>query len=131
METYAIENRLLITHGDYFDEIMPRYQFFMKAFRSLHNLRVRLGAKPVHVADYAKKWRSFYRVLRNNVMWNAVNYAKGNGYEAVACGHTHYAEDAIVNGIRYINTGSWTEYPAFCVTVTDDDMVLARAADLA
>ena len=121
---YSIGHRLLIAHGDDFDEIMPRNRAFMKAFKLMHDLRVRLGAKPVHVAHYAKKWEIFYNVLRKNVMTNAVNCAIENGYEAVTCGHTHYPEDTIFNGIRYINTGAWTEVPAFYLLVTPDRMTL-------
>ena len=87
-------------------------------------MRVKLGARPVHVAEYAKKWKSFYRVLRNNVRLNAVNFAMENGYQAVTCGHTHFAEDMVVNGVRYINTGAWTEAPAFYLHITADNMVL-------
>jgi UDP-2,3-diacylglucosamine pyrophosphatase LpxH len=119
-------NRILITHGDDFDNIMARSQVFMKAFRMMHDLRVRLGARPVHVAEYAKKWKAFYRVLRNNVMRNAVNFAAENGFEAVTCGHTHFAEDIVLNGIRYINTGAWTEFPAHYLYVTPAGMVLSR-----
>jgi UDP-2,3-diacylglucosamine pyrophosphatase LpxH len=110
---YKLEHRLLIAHGDYFDEIMPRNQAFMKAFKWMHDLRVKLGARPVHVAKYAKKWNLFYRFLCRNVMMNAVDCALENGFEVVTCGHTHYPEDRIFNGIRYINTGAWTETPAF------------------
>jgi len=53
---YHIEDSLLIAHGDDFDGIMPRNRTFIKAFKMMHNLRIRLGAKPVHVAKYAKKW---------------------------------------------------------------------------
>ena len=123
---YTFDNRILITHGDDFDNVMARSQVFMKAFRMLHDLRVRLGARPVHVAEYAKKWKAFYRVLRNNVMRNAVNFAAENGFEAVTCGHTHFAEDIVLNGIRYINTGAWTEFPAHYLYVTPDGMVLNR-----
>jgi UDP-2,3-diacylglucosamine pyrophosphatase LpxH len=77
--SHCVGNRLLITHGDDFDEIMPRNQMFMKAFKLLHNVRVTLGARPVHVAEYAKKWKSFYKVLRKNVMINAVKCAIENG----------------------------------------------------
>ena len=53
---HSIGQRLLIIHGDDFDEIMPRNQAFMKAFKLMHDLRVKLGARPVHVAEYAKKF---------------------------------------------------------------------------
>ena len=123
---YAFDHRILVTHGDVFDNIMPRSRAFMEAFRLMHDLRVRLGARPVHVAEYAKKWKAFYRVLRNNVMRNAVNFAVKNGYKAVTCGHTHFAEDTVVNGVRYINTGAWTEYPAHYLYVKSDSMALCR-----
>jgi len=123
---YAFDHRILVTHGDVFDNVMSRSRVFMEAFRLMHDLRVRLGARPVHVAEYAKKWKAFYRVLRNNVMRNAVNFAVKNGYKTVTCGHTHFAEDMVVNGVRYINTGAWTEYPAHYLYVKPDSMVLYR-----
>jgi UDP-2,3-diacylglucosamine pyrophosphatase LpxH len=126
---YGIKHRLLIAHGDNFDEIMPRNQAFMKVFRFMHNMRVKLGAKPVHVAHYAKKWEIFYKVLCTNVMMNAVNCAIENEYEAVTCGHTHYAEDRVLNGIRYINTGAWTEFPAFYLQVSPDQLTLKKTDD--
>jgi UDP-2,3-diacylglucosamine pyrophosphatase LpxH len=114
------------THGDDFDEIMPRSRAFIKAFNLMHHLRVKLGAKPVHVAEYAKKWKSFYRVLCKNVALNAVRCAVENGFEAVTCGHTHYPEDMVVDGIRYVNTGAWTELPAHYLYITADDIALNR-----
>ncbi len=122
--SHRIGSRLLITHGDDFDDIMPRSRLFIKAFRLLHNLRIKMGARPVHVAEYAKKWKSFYRVLRKNIALNAVKCAAQNGFEAVTCGHTHFPEDLTLNGIRYINTGAWTEFPAFYLQITAQDMVL-------
>jgi UDP-2,3-diacylglucosamine pyrophosphatase LpxH len=124
--SHTVENRLLITHGDDFDEIMPRNQLFMKAFKLLHTIRVKLGARPVHVAEYAKKWPSFYKVLRKNVMTNAVKCGIENGYEAVICGHTHYAEDVVFNGVRYINTGAWTEFPSYFLHVNNENMHLKK-----
>ena len=97
----------------------------------MHDLRVKLGARPVHVAQYAKKWKSFYAYLRKNVMLNAVNYAATNGFEAVTCGHTHFAEEHFVNGIKYINTGAWTESPTYFIRVTDTEMTLNKTADSA
>ncbi len=126
---HDIGHRLLIAHGDDFDEIMPRNQAFIKAFKLMHVLRAKLGAKPVHVAQYAKKWEAFFKVLRRNVMMNAVSCAIENRYEAVTCGHTHYPEDRVVGGVRYINTGAWTESPKFYLLVTADEMVLNTIDD--
>ena len=97
----------------------------------MHDLRVKLGARPVHVAQYAKKWKSFYGYLRKNVMLNAVNYAAANGFEAVTCGHTHFAEEHFIHGIKYLNTGAWTEQPTFYVCVTDNEITLNKTADSA
>ena len=124
--SHSVGLRLLITHGDDFDEILPHNQLFIKVFKMFHNIRVKLGAKPVHVAEYAKKWESLYNVFRKNVLANAVKCAKENGYEAVTCGHTHYAEDVMIDGIRYINTGAWTEFPAFFLHMTEEQMNLKK-----
>ena len=121
---YTIENRLLIVHGYDFDEIMPRSQVFIKSFKLVHDIMIKLGSRPVHVANYAKKFELLYKVLRDNVMRNAVNCALENGYEAVICGHTHYPEDRVYNGIRYMNTGAWTESPAFYLQMIDNEMTL-------
>jgi len=127
-DSFSMGNRLLITHGDDFDSIMPRSRVFIRAFKLMHDMRVRLGARPVHVAQNAKKWAILYRVLRQNVMLNAVACAAANGFDAVACGHTHFAEDLMVDGIRYVNTGAWTESPMYCLQVSDDNIRLKNAA---
>lgn len=126
---YKISDSLLIAHGHDFDQIMPMSKIFMKAFKLMHKLRILLGARPVHVADYAKRWKWFYKVLLSNVMKNAVIYAKENGYDAVACGHTHYPEDRYFRGIRYINSGAWTEFPAYYIVVNDRNMILKPFGD--
>lgn len=128
---HSIQKRVFIAHGDFFDKVMPQSRVFIKTFKMMHDLRVKLGARPVHVAEYAKKWKRFYGYLRKNVMLNAVNYAAKNGFEAVACGHTHFAEEQFINGIKYLNTGAWTEQPTYYVRVTDNEMILKKTTDSA
>ena len=60
--------------------------------------------------------------MTHAVSRNAVRFAKQNGYAAVTCGHTHFPEDTEVDGIRYINTGSWTEPRLLYIHVTDTDI---------
>jgi UDP-2,3-diacylglucosamine pyrophosphatase LpxH len=125
---HTIAKRLLIVHGDDFDDIMPRNMALIRIFKFMHDLRVLLGASPVHVAFYAKQWKFFYRILCTHVMLNAVRCARENGFEAVTCGHTHFAEDIIMDGVRYINTGAWTESPTYCLIV-DEDAIVMKAVD--
>jgi UDP-2,3-diacylglucosamine pyrophosphatase LpxH len=123
-KSYSIGKRLIVAHGYDFDTVMPRNRPFIVIFRTIHRLRISLGAPAVHVAFYAKKFPLFYNVLRKTVSLNAVQYAKENGYEAVTCGHTHYVDDTVLDGVRYINTGSWTETPLYYLRVDETTMGL-------
>ena len=53
---------------------------------------------------------------------NAIEYCQENDYAAIACGHVHFPEDQQVKGIRYINTGCWTEPDTYCIAVTGTDV---------
>ncbi len=123
---YAIGKRLFISHGYDFDNVMPYNRTFLMLFRFLHWIRIKFGAEPMHVAFYAKRWPFFYEVLRRNVARNAVEHARENGFSAVTCGHTHFMDDMMIDGIRYINTGAWTEIPLCFLRVTDDSMDLVK-----
>ncbi|GAH12655.1 unnamed protein product [marine sediment metagenome] len=62
-------------------------------------------------------------------MQNAIDYAKQHSFDVVVCGHTHYPEDRIVDGIRYINTGAWTEQPSFYLLVKNEEISLKIAEE--
>ena len=128
--SYTIDRRLFLAHGHDFDNVMPQHQWFIHLFRRFHHLRIRLGAHPVHVAYYAKKWKMLYDFLCANVRRSAVEHAQEIGIPTVACGHTHYGEESTDNGIRYLNTGAWTEAPSYCLLVDDAGIALRDSAQL-
>jgi UDP-2,3-diacylglucosamine pyrophosphatase LpxH len=113
-----------VTHGHDFDRVMPQHRWFIVLFRTMHRLRVALGAEAMHVARYAKRFPYLYRVLQDHVALNAIEFARTRGYAGVLCGHTHHAEERTVKGVRYVNTGAWTEHPPHYCVVDDQDMVL-------
>jgi len=123
---FDIGNRLHVQHGFFFDHIMPYHKAFIFLFRLAHRLRILLGAEAIHVAEYAKKWPFLYAVLRRNVQRHAIRFGLERGFAAVACGHTHYAEDVVQNGVRYLNTGAWTEKPVYYLDVDDAAVTLRR-----
>lgn len=113
-----------ICHGDQFHLARRHHNLFVSTFRALHRLRVRLGAAPIHVAQYAKKWGFFYKILRHAVRDNAIQFARENGYRTIVCGHVHFPEDSLSDGIRYVNTGCWTESPSHYLAIQRDSATL-------
>jgi UDP-2,3-diacylglucosamine pyrophosphatase LpxH len=41
----------------------------------------------------------------------SVQHARSRGDDGIITGHTHFAEDSSIHGLRYLNTGCWTEPP--------------------
>ena len=123
-DDYHIDKRLYISHGYNFDNVMPYHKLFIIFFKTVHRIRVKLGAESMHVAHYAKQFPKLYEFLKSHVSKNAIIYAKENGYTAVTCGHTHFIEDKTIDGIRYLNTGAWTEQPISYIRVTDNKIEL-------
>lgn len=121
---YTTANRLLITHGNELDETKARIQQLLRPFKLIQFILVKSGLKPVNVAHFATKFEPFYRFYRKKLMLDAVKLAKEKGFGAITCGHTHYPEDRNVQGVRYINTGAWTEYPPHYLVVNDREIRL-------
>lgn len=103
------QTRLLIFHGDQFDTIVSGHKGITEFFSSIFR-----GLKRVLPRDWARAIRRFSKSFQRNsdaIRRGAVAEARRRGSPAVTCGHTHAFEDVTVEGIRYINTGTWTTSP--------------------
>ena len=127
--SYTMSNRLIITHGNELDKAKPLIHLLIKPFKAIQFMRIRAGLKPVNVARLAKRVEPFYRLYRWKLMRDAVRFARKNGFEAITCGHAHHPEDRVFQGVRYINTGAWTEYPPYYLMVNEREMRLQRYAE--
>ena len=121
---HTIGDHILIIHGDTFDKIRPRMRFFIKLLNRVRRTWERLGGKPLSSAQFARKLEILYKVYRKTIMQNAVRHAKEQGFDVVVCGHTHFPEDRALDGIRYINTGAWTEEESFYLLVENEEISL-------
>lgn len=121
-ESFRIGNRLLVEHGDRFDRVFRLARPLARVVRALYRARVRLGGPKGDISAYRRVWLFFYAILRRHMMHNAARAARAAGCEAIACGHSHYAETCWVGKVRYLNTGAWTEWPAYGVRVTDREI---------
>lgn len=128
--SYTIGNRLIITHGNELDKAKPLIHLFIRPFKHIQFMRMRAGLKPVNVARLAKRVELFYRLYRWKLRHDAVRFARRNGFETITCGHAHYPEDRMVQGVRYINTGAWTDYPVYYLLVNEAGISLNRFDDM-
>jgi UDP-2,3-diacylglucosamine pyrophosphatase LpxH len=115
--------QLLILHGDQFDTFITHYGW--------------LTALGCGIFYYIQKWmphRASRWIRRISKRWQrnsqlierrATEYAASKGYRFVTCGHTHLPLTAEVEGVRYFNSGTWTEHPP-CpfVSVKDSEVRL-------
>ncbi len=109
-----------VTHGHRFDRTL-HHDFFSVPFRILYRLGHSLGLARMDVATYTKsRWRRLYEALSRRIIRRAVRYTIERGYHTLICGHLHRSDDQMVDGVRYMNTGSWTEPDEHCVVLTDD-----------
>ena len=126
---HAIGNRLIITHGNELDKAKPLIHLLIRPFKAIQLMRMRAGLKPVNVARLAKRVEPFYRLYRWKLRRDAVRFARKKGFEVITCGHAHHPEDRVIQSVRYINTGAWTDYPVFYLLVNEKDISLNRFDD--
>jgi UDP-2,3-diacylglucosamine pyrophosphatase LpxH len=116
-ESHAIGRQLLVIHGHTFDRLHG-HKHLATALKKILRFRMWIGAESVHAAHYAKRFELLYDLFCRSVRHRAIAHARAEGFHAVTCGHTHRAEDSVVKGVRYLNTGCWTETPVRSITVT-------------
>ena len=105
---------------------MPRTRWLLWGISAIYAIRRLATASDMHVARYAKRMPFLYNILCRHVAKNAIKFAAAHGYEAITCGHTHHMVDMQRSGIRYINTGAWTEAPSHFIHVNDSGIELCE-----
>ncbi len=125
---YLVDGLLYVAHGDRFDHLMPTLRLVLIPLRVVYEFCTRVVGKRTHVASFVKRFPLIFKVLNGQVACNAMAYARAQGLRAVACGHTHHPEEREVGGIRYFNTGCWTEDAARVLVVDGSDMRLQSAS---
>jgi UDP-2,3-diacylglucosamine pyrophosphatase LpxH len=126
---FAIGHELYISHGHSFRLFRSYEAGLLPLIKFALRLAVVFGAPHMHPAAYAKRWPWLYRVLRERLRKNAIAYAHAHKFSTVTCGHIHFAEDCTEDGIRYINSGSWTEEDTYCIRILNDEISLIQNPD--
>jgi UDP-2,3-diacylglucosamine pyrophosphatase LpxH len=112
LDEYVYKNdrvQLLILHGDQFDTIITRFSLLTEVSCGLFYYIQKW------MPHRASRWirRISKRFQRNSqlIERRATEYARGKGFKYVTCGHTHLPMTSTVDGVHYLNSGTWTEAP--------------------
>ena len=112
LDEYTYDNgqvRLLILHGDQFDTFITDYKLLTDVacavFYWIQKWAPHRAAR--WIRRKTKKWQRNSELIQQR----AVEYARGKDCRFVTCGHTHLALIAEVDGVRYLNSGTWIEPP--------------------
>jgi UDP-2,3-diacylglucosamine pyrophosphatase LpxH len=111
----------LITHGHAFDSALnwPRT---VDALDFIYRTTQHINKD---AARWLKHKAKTFGGIVDKVKTGAISKAKSGGYEGVIAGHTHHADDDYIDGIHYLNTGSWVETPCHYVIVNNRSIGLA------
>ncbi len=126
LDEYVYQNghtRLLILHGDQFDTFTTAYPLLTEIacglFYFIQKWMPHRAAR--WIRRISKRWQRNSQLIERR----AVDYARGRGFRYVTCGHTHLPLVSEHDGVRYINSGTWTDFtPCPYVVVQGDDVRL-------
>lgn len=132
--------RLLVTHGDEFDQIVTcnklksllgnyAYDFLIWLNRVVNRFRKRAGLPYWSLATYLKhKSKNATEYIKR--FEQAVAYeVKKRDVDGLVCGHLHRAEIDNINGVLYCNDGDWVENCTALVEKEDGKLQLLHWAD--
>lgn len=133
--------RLLIIHGDEFDNVV-RYAKFLALLgdwayagalvinRWFNNARRRLGLPYWSLSAWLKRQVKEAVKAIDRFESALASEARRRGFDGVVCGHIHHAEMREVDGIMYMNDGDWVESCTALVEHHDGRMELIDWAAL-
>jgi UDP-2,3-diacylglucosamine pyrophosphatase LpxH len=112
LDEYVFDNgaiQLLIMHGDQFDTITTDYPWLTEIACGVFYYIQKF--MPHRAARWIRRITKSFQRNSQLIERRASEYAAGRGYRHVTCGHTHLSLEAENDGVRYVNSGTWTEAP--------------------
>ncbi|MGA0134749.1 MAG: UDP-2,3-diacylglucosamine diphosphatase, partial [Opitutales bacterium] len=132
--------RYLCIHGDAFDTVTAKmrwlavigdisYQLLLDINRFYNRWRAWRGKEYFSLSQAikgrVKEAVSFISRFEDHIQ----SLAARRGCDGVMCGHIHKAEDRMIGGVRYLNSGDWVESLTAVVEETDGTLrVVGRDA---
>jgi UDP-2,3-diacylglucosamine pyrophosphatase LpxH len=129
VHTTADGRRLLVLHGDTFDDVITRlprlarlgdhaYEVLMMAEALLNRSRAGFGRPALHFSARTKATVKGVVQLLSGVDSKMQGRCERRGLQGVICGHTHHPEiRSLGEGMTYYNCGDWVDS---CTALAED-----------
>ena len=137
---YILESgsrRYFITHGDVFDSVTSNMKWLAKLGDISYNALLRLNTLfNKYRMSQGKPYFSLSQFLKHKVK-QAVSFisgfegmladlARSKKCDGVICGHIHYPENRMIDGIHYLNSGDWVESLSALTETYDGEWSIVR-----
>ncbi len=141
IHTTLIGERLLVMHGDVFDQVVQHGRWLAFIGANLYDLLLAINQRLNGLRRYfGLRYWSLAAFLKRHVK-NAVNYIGRYEYavahaarrlevDGIVCGHIHHAELRAIDGITYGNCGDWVENCTALVEHHDGQLEILHWLDM-
>lgn len=116
------DKNIIVMHGDIFDTFTARYKLIADIADYFYRFSIYMDPVKMRFGRWLKRNTKVFIRNTQMVRSRAVAYARHKKADVIICGHTHHAEDTTVDGIRYLNSGSWTDSPAHFIGLSEDQI---------
>jgi UDP-2,3-diacylglucosamine pyrophosphatase LpxH len=120
--------KFLAIHGHQFDKWVTTHPVITSLASGFYYFFQKVD--PKHKASrFVKRTSKKFLRMSDRVAHGASRHGRTmHGAVVVLAGHTHHAMDVMHDGVRYVNSGSWTDKPSHFVVVTHDGDVIVHEA---
>ena len=116
----SLGKKYFITHGDVFDSVTTNlrwiaylgdrgYTFLLWLNRVVNYHRFKAGLPYYSLSQYIKGKIKKAVSFIDDYETELAKMAKAKGCDGIICGHIHKAENRMIEGIHYLNSGDWVE----------------------
>jgi UDP-2,3-diacylglucosamine pyrophosphatase LpxH len=116
-------DKLLILHGHIFDEFLDAHPWLTWWSDVIYFCLQRIDSSHT-IARFAKKSSKTFLRCARIIEEKSLAYGREKKCQVVCCGHTHQAKISEHSGVRYYNSGCWTERPSTYLAVRDGQVEL-------
>ena len=108
---------ILAIHGHQWDRFLNENVLISKIAASVYLGIQRFGKTKQRISRFVKRRSKRWLRLSGKVASGAIDYAKNKNADVVICGHTHHIYEKEDKGVKYYNSGCWTDVPSSCVVI--------------